>query len=160
MMNYNPNTIYKDLMKRVHPDLHPTMPNATAKAQMVNQYKTNSHELKRLAVMWGFLVEPTMNTYRPRQEAPKMLWVRVSETPVAPETLYDLGLRPGANYVNPTVYFEIYWKANKLRRVARLVRTTKKCVVVDIGNGVTKTIRMANIYKIDKYALKTVKKNS
>ncbi len=51
-------TLYKDLIKRVHPDINPGLPDATLRAQMVNVAKDNMSTLIRLAVSWGYMARP------------------------------------------------------------------------------------------------------
>jgi len=46
---------YKDLIRKVHPDLNPGLPNATEMSQLVNINKNNPFKLKELAQQWGFL---------------------------------------------------------------------------------------------------------
>lgn len=52
-------TIYKDLMKAVHPDLHPEIKDATKKAQLVNVNKDNPVALRKLGIEWGFIIPTT-----------------------------------------------------------------------------------------------------
>jgi hypothetical protein len=54
-MIFDANTIYKDLIKSVHPDIHPDMPDATEKAKIVNGFKNNPLALKRIAIEWGYI---------------------------------------------------------------------------------------------------------
>ena len=56
MLSYNPNTIYKDLIKLVHPDLHPSDKQATAKTQLVTVSKNNPAALRTFAIRWGFII--------------------------------------------------------------------------------------------------------
>jgi len=49
---------YKELIRKVHPDLNPDLPNATQMAQLVNQNKNNPFKLKDFAIQWGFVEKP------------------------------------------------------------------------------------------------------
>jgi len=62
-MTFATNTIYKDLMKSVHPDLHPELLDATYKAQIVNSNKDNPLALRRLGIEWGFII-PTSEDFK------------------------------------------------------------------------------------------------
>lgn len=152
-MTFSPNTIYKDLMKRVHPDLHPTMPNATAKAQAVNAAKGNIQMLKTLAITWGFLQGQTVTPRNPFDRTayprPDMNNTFTRPRPVRPtyrsviiKTLNDLNLIPNRDYSDRRIMVTIKIHGRVSTHI--LVRTTKKCVVVSFF-GMDKVVKMANV---------------
>lgn len=49
---------YKELIRKVHPDLNPNLVDATQKAQLVNQNKNNPFQLRNFAIEWGFIEKP------------------------------------------------------------------------------------------------------
>jgi hypothetical protein len=63
-MTFVPQTIYKDLIRMVHPDLHPTMKDALIKSQQVNAVKTDPQALRRLAITWGYVKPTSADTIR------------------------------------------------------------------------------------------------
>lgn len=142
-MTFTPKTIYKDLMRSVHPDLHPQMKDATARAQRVNAVRSNPSALRQLAISWGF-VQPTFadtnRTFTREQQTFRPNWMNV----YMPKFLYELGLAPQRSYVGGGVFVRI--KIAKQVFVKRVIRTTAKCVVVD-WFGTPKTVRLANIIR-------------
>jgi hypothetical protein len=52
---FSPDTIYKDIIKLVHPDINPQLKDATLKTQMVTALKGRPDELRFLAIRWGFI---------------------------------------------------------------------------------------------------------
>jgi hypothetical protein len=145
MFNYNPKTIYKDLIKLVHPDINRNMPDATHRAQQVNVCKNNPDMLRRLAVAWGLMkntvVTPNTNQNTTNQNTGRTYF---SAFNVNPTSLYDMDFTPGMNYANRG--FQIRIKIKNRHYVCRVIRTTKKCVVVDFG-GQEKIVRMNNIVR-------------
>lgn len=133
---FAPATIYKDLMRLVHPDLHPMMSDATVKAQQVNAVKKNPEALKRLAMAWGFIGQS-------QQRAP-YTWQRAKQPweGVVPKTLFDMGLYPNSRYIlsDIAVRIRLYGQFS----THRVVRTTAKCVVVLYGS-VEKIVQIKNI---------------
>jgi hypothetical protein len=147
-MTFTNKTIYRDLMRKVHPDLNPTMVDATRKSQMVNAVKNDLSALTRLARAWGFIKgnvqeQTTQHTHtytRPAYTRPH--WMDV----INPHNLNDLGLMANRLYGYINVVVEVVVRINKRESTHRVLRTTKKCVVVDF-NGVKKTVRMSNIIR-------------
>lgn len=143
-MTFTPKTIYKDLMRCVHPDLHPNMVDATAKAQQVNAVKNNAQALRMLAISWGF-IKPALNdmarmnqrtftnrTYqRPTYQPPRRI-----------QTLNDIQLVSSRSYVGQNIYVKT--RIHGKEAIYRVIRTTAKCVVVDFY-GVQKVVRIKNI---------------
>jgi hypothetical protein len=74
MSKDNANDIYKQLLKRVHPDLHPDMPDATRKTQELNKAKKDLDRLLRLGVKWKLLPE-TMLPKKPKKIEPD--WAKI-----------------------------------------------------------------------------------
>lgn len=142
MLNYNPKTIYKDLIKLVHPDLNRTLIDATQKAQQVNVCKNNPDMLRRLAVAWGYIKEAINTNQNTTNQNTGRTYT--SAFNVNPTTLYDMDFTPGMNYTNRG--FQIRIKIKNRQYVCRVIRTTKKCVVVDFG-GQEKIVRMSNIIR-------------
>ena len=136
-MTFAPNTIYRDLMKMVHPDLHPEMSNAGERAKEVNKFKNNTDALRRLAIIWGFIQgRPTEQTTANRNYT----YTR----PNVINTIYDLGLGANHNYILQNVFVRI--NIGRVVTINKVLRTTKKCVVVDYY-GVEKTVRMSNVVR-------------
>ena len=143
-MTFTPKTIYKDLMRCVHPDLHPNMVDATAKAQQVNAVKNNAQALRMLAISWGF-IKPAlndmarmnqrtftrMNPQRPAYQPPRNI-----------QSLNDLNLASNRSYVGQNIYVKT--RIHGKEAIYRVIRTTAKCVVVDFY-GVQKVVRIKNI---------------
>ncbi len=147
-MKFSPESIYRDLMKLVHPDIHPEMKDATEKAQLVNGSKNNVFGLRTLAIKWGYIKpsfedvkSQTTHTYtytRPRPE------YRYGNTVI--NSLYDLFLNPNTRYENFRTVINVVIKIKNREYTCRVLRTTLKCVVVDFF-GVEKTVRMANVVR-------------
>jgi hypothetical protein len=85
-MDFSTDTIYKDLIRMVHPDLHPELNGATEKAQRVNLNKNNPSMLRILGIEWGFII-PTSEDYRrvlndrTTRTAPQRVYTRPQPSP-------------------------------------------------------------------------------
>jgi hypothetical protein len=146
-MTFTPKTIYRDLMKQVHPDLHPTMTNATARTQQVNAVKNNVQALRMLAISWGF-IQPTANDMAGQRgytfTRPQAQTQPNYQRTYMPRTVQDLLLFANRSYVGQNVFVRI--KIHGRQSTHRVIRTTAKCVVVDFY-GLPKTVRMANVIR-------------
>lgn len=139
-MTYTIDKIYKDLIRKVHPDLHPNMPNATVRTQQVNAVKNNPVALRNLAIQWGYLKPINVN----RNHNPF-----VNTTPnipfwnkLYPKTLEEMGLHQNSDYRHSSKQIRI--KIGNVITTHNIIRTTKKCVVVQYGT-IEKRVKMSNI---------------
>lgn len=133
-------------MRKVHPDLNPTMKDATRRSQMVNGMKNNPDGLRRLAITWGY-IQPNVFT-ETRRTAPRYMWTNTMRSGyqrnITPRILSDLGLVPERHYMGGNIIVRI--RINKRTSNHKVLRTTKKCVVVDYY-GYPKVVRMKNVIR-------------
>jgi hypothetical protein len=94
-MTFAPSTIYRDLIRMVHPDLHPEMKEAVVRSQQVNAVKGDIRSLRRLAINWGF-IKPTANDDEIR---PIHIWENV-RTPFTRRSNLLLNVGEGVNIIH------------------------------------------------------------
>ena len=94
-MTFAPSTIYRDLIRMVHPDLHPEMKEAVVRSQQVNAVKGDIRSLRRLAINWGF-IKPTANDDEIR---PIHIWENV-RTPFTRRNNLLLNVGEGVNIIH------------------------------------------------------------
>lgn len=143
-MTFTPQTIYRDLMRCVHPDLNPNMLNATARAQQVNAVKNNAQALRMLAISWGF-IKPALSDMagmRNRTFTNVNRQHNAYQRPGVIRSLNDLRLAANMSYIGQNIYIRIriYGKISD----HRVIRTTAKCVVVNFY-GMEKLVKITSI---------------
>jgi len=146
-MTFTPTTIYRDLIRLVHPDIHPEMKDALVKAQQVNACKSNPDALRRLGISWGFIkATPTDRT----AQSTTFSWQNTTRPTINrweklfPKSLWEMGFMANQNYVGRGYYVRI--KVGSRVSTHEVLRTTLKCVIIRYGT-IEKRVQLRNIIK-------------